>query len=291
MTNGGAGSGERPASDTGPKRPIGPRKHDRRGGDLTALLQAVAARVEVARRLEGNSEEALLRSVVDAAVELFEAEAASISLYDPPTDQLVFAVAAGEQGQGVIGLAIPHGQGVAWYVFSTGQSLALSDVTHDPRFDQQFSQRTGYVPRSIVAVPLIDGERPIGVLEVLDKRDSAAFSLRDVELAGVFAGQAAVAIAATRMERDTHALLTSALRRLGGETLDREGAERIVADATAELGGEDDSRLWALTEQVARLRRADPAQVSLLADLLNVLVRHAEARAQRAGARARRRAP
>ena len=45
------------------------------------------------------------------------------------------------------------------------------------------------------------------MLEVLDKRASAAFSLRDVELASVFARQAAVAIRASRVERDTRALL------------------------------------------------------------------------------------
>ena len=39
----------------------------------------------------------------------------------------------------------------------------------DPRFDRATAERTGYVPRSIAAVPLIDGENTLGVLQVLDK--------------------------------------------------------------------------------------------------------------------------
>ena len=118
---------------------------------------------------------------------LFQAHAASIALFDPPTNRLVFRVAAGEQGSGVLGLSIPTDQGLAGYVFSTGQAIAISDVATDARFGRAFAERTGYVPTSIVAVPLVDGEGTIGVLQVLDKRDSNAFSLRDVELASVFA--------------------------------------------------------------------------------------------------------
>ena len=46
----------------------------------------------------------------------------------------MFEVAAGEQGQGVVGLDIDAGQGVAGYVFSTGQPIALADVASDAAF-------------------------------------------------------------------------------------------------------------------------------------------------------------
>jgi GAF domain-containing protein len=246
-----------------------------------ALLRAVAIRAEAARRILGEPLEALLRSVVDATAALFDAEAASIALFDPETNRLVFRVAAGEQGQGVVGRAIPIDQGVAGYAFSTGQAIALSDVAHDPRFAGGMAAQTGYVPRSLLAVPLVDGDQAIGVLEVLDKREVAAFSLRDVDLAGVFARQAAVAINATRIERDTRSLLATVLVELAGEPGDRaaaaDAADRLVAAAAADLDRGDDTRLWALAERVARLRRADPGQLDLLTELLDVLVRRTEA--------------
>ena len=257
-------------------------------GPLALTLRELAVRVEAARRLSPPSGTAVLRSIVEATVNLFDAEAASLALHDPATDRLVFTIAAGEHGQGVVGLAIDAAQGVAGYVFSTGQPLAISDVSRDARFGRDTAEQTGYVPRSLVAVPLLDDEGTLGVLEVLDRRGGGAFDLRDVELAGVFARQATVAIRSSRIERDTAAILRSVL----GAAADAEAGapggvdgdglafadalDRALGAAVRDLGGVDDDPLWALADQVARLRTADPAQVGLVRDLLEVLVRRAE---------------
>jgi GAF domain-containing protein len=240
------------------------------------LMRAIAARTETARRLDAGAGAAVLRSIVEATVTLFQANAASIALYDPATDRLVFRVAAGEQGAGVIGLSIGTDQGLAGYVFSTGQAIAISDVKNDVRFGRAFAERTGYVPTSIVAVPLTDEQGTIGVLQVLDKKESDAFSLRDVELAAVFARQAAIAISASRIERDTGLLLAEVARQRSGRDLTDEERAAIVDAATAELAAGERSGLWGLADAVGRLRRADPEQVALVADLLAVLATHAE---------------
>ena len=238
-------------------------------------LAAIGRRADVARRLELGGTEAVLRSIVEAAVSLFEAEAASLALFDAPRNVLVFRVAAGAQGQGVVGLEIPPDRGLVGYVFSTGQALAISDVARDPRFGRSFAEQTQYVPRSIVAVPLVDDRGTIGVLEVLDKRTEATFSIRDVELAGVFARQASVAIRASRVERDVAALLAAVLGALAGDDAPPAGVEALVEAAVADVGGPDDP-LWPLVEQVAALRRAAPDQLELVTALLAVLVRQAE---------------
>lgn len=246
-------------------------------------LRAIGLRSDLARRLTPDAGERVLRSVVDATVALFQAEAASIALYDATTDRLVFRVAAGEQGQGVVGLSVPPDQGLVGYVYTSGQALAISDVRADPRFGRAFAESTEYVPRSIVAVPLTDADGTVGVLEVLDKKDEAAFSLRDIELASVFARQAAVAISATRVERDVSELLGTVL---GGLVRSTEptgevaGPDRtvdeLVAAATSELDRDDPSHLWALVEQIARVRTATPDQLALVTDLLGVLGDHAD---------------
>jgi len=254
---------------------------------LRAALRAVALRADAARRLTPPAGTAVLASIVEATVALFGAEAASIALYDATDDRLVFTVAAGEHGQEVVGLAIGPTQGVAGYVFSTGQPMALADVADDARFGRTTAEQTGYVPRSLVAVPLVDDEGTIGVLEVLDKRGDAAFDLHDVELAGVFARQATIAIRATRIERDTAHLLRSVRTALVGDGADLpDGAtgtaadgidvEAVVRAATANLDADDDRALWALADEIARLRAADPGEVDLVRELLAVLVRRAE---------------
>ena len=265
---------------------------DRSMDDATAAraleaVRAIALRLEAGRRLAPPTTTLLLRSIVEATVALFDAEASSIALYDPALGQLVFQVAAGSQGDGVVGLAIGPDQGIAGYVFSTGQPLALSDVANDARFGRAAAEQTGYVPRSVVAVPLLDDEGSIGVLEVLDRRSQAAFDLRDIELASVFARQAAVAIRASRLERDAATLLESALTAIAGAGADPgTDVDAVVADAVAMLAREDDGALWALADEIARLRAADPTELDLVRELLAVLVR----RAERAGdARSRRR--
>lgn len=260
--------------------------------DALALLRAIGERAEIGRRMELGSGEEVLRAVVEATAALFQAEASSIALYDATRDRLVFQVAAGAQGQGVIGLEVPPDQGLVGYVYTTGQAIAIADVQSDPRFGRAFAQMTGYVPRSIVAVPLLDDRGTIGVLEVIDKRNEETFSLRDIELAAVFARQAAVAIRASRVERDVASLLQTvlaalAIRGAAGEATDRsresatgDAVDEIVAAAVGDMEREDQTRLWALVDEVARIRRADPDQVDLLVDLLRVLASRAERRAR-----------
>ncbi|MFN2484466.1 MAG: GAF domain-containing protein [Candidatus Limnocylindria bacterium] len=245
--------------------------------NLPAALEAIRAaarRSLLARRLLSGAEQALLQSIVNTTATLFDAEAASIALFEKDPDRLEFRVAAGPQGAGAIGLSVAPSQGIAGFVYSTGQALALSDVASDPRFDRRTAERTGYVPRSIAAVPLVDGQATIGVLQVLDKRSSPTFSLRDMELLAVFAGQAATAINVARVQRDTASLLRSALASVGDD-LSPEAVDIVVSEATATLDTDPDDPLWRVVEHVAALRRLGDGERALVADILAVIAERA----------------
>src|SRR5512141_1576469 len=149
---------------------------------LTALV-AVAARLSAAERLGRADAEPALRAVADAAAAALGVTAASIALHDPVANRLVFRAAAGAQGEGVIGLSVAPNEGIAGYAFATGQPLAIADVRTDPRFERDTAERTGYVPRSLLAVPLVDDDGTIGVMEWLDRLDGAPFDLNDLEVA------------------------------------------------------------------------------------------------------------
>jgi GAF domain-containing protein len=245
-----------------------------------AALVAVARRSDVARRLSGDAETRLLQSIVDATVRLFDAEAASIALFEQDPDRLEFRVAAGEQGAGAVGLTVPPTQGIAGFVYSTGQALALSDVANDPRFNRDAAEQTGYVPRSIAAAPLLDEHHgSIGVLQVLDKRGSPTFSLQDMELLGVFASQATVAISAAKVQRDTERLLRGVLGRIGPE-LETEQVDALVEAATEGLDADDDAPFWRLVARVERLRSLTDREAALVADILEVVAAHAGDRAR-----------
>ncbi len=239
-----------------------------------AALVAAARHSDVGRRLQGDIETRLLQSIVDATVQLFDAEAASIALFEQDPDRLEFRVAAGEQGAGAIGLTVPPSQGIVGFVYSTGQALSLSDVANDPRFNRGVAEQTGYVPRSIAAAPLLDEQGTVGVLQVLDKRGSPTFSLRDMELLAVFAGQATVAIGAARVQRDTESLLKGVLQQIGPE-LDAEAVEALVAAGTQGLDADDEAPFWRLVDQVSRLRSLTDRETAMLTDVLEVVANHA----------------
>ncbi|MBI4769925.1 MAG: GAF domain-containing protein [Chloroflexi bacterium] len=158
---------------------------------LRRLLQAIEASGHAL--LPGSNRE-LLQSIVDAAARIFGAAAASIALVDETRQVLEFKVSYGVGNENVVGMRVPLDQGIAGYVALTGQPMAISNVQQDARFNQGFAQTTGYVPRSILAMPLLLGDRVIGVMEVLDKINAPSFAMQDMELLGLFARQAAIAI-------------------------------------------------------------------------------------------------
>ena len=158
------------------------------------LRELVLAITATGRALLPSSNDELLRTIVEAAARIFGAAAASIALVDERAGELEFRVAFGAGSESVVGMRIPLDQGIAGYVANTGQPIAISNVQNDPRFARDAAERTGYVPRSILAMPLIVEDRVIGVMEVLDKLNAPSFGMQDMELLSLFARQAALAI-------------------------------------------------------------------------------------------------
>jgi GAF domain-containing protein len=136
----------------------------------------------------------LLQAIVEVARAIFGARASSVFLHDESTDELVFEAVAGEGAGELIGQRFPSSTGVAGWVLVTRQPLVIEELEQDPRFAREAAESTGFVPKGLMAVPLLHEERALGVLEVLDRPTDARFSLAEMELLGLFANQAAIAL-------------------------------------------------------------------------------------------------
>ena len=156
-------------------------------GDLHAAVAAGVLGTEEHYR-------ALLQSIVGVARAIFKAKASSILLLDEETDELVFEAAADEASESLIGRRFPSSTGIAGFVLVSRQPLVIEDVLADPRFSRETAESTGFVPKGLMAVPLLHEERALGVLEVLDRPQDARFTLAEMELLGLFANQAAIAL-------------------------------------------------------------------------------------------------
>ncbi len=191
------------------------------------LHDAVAAGVLA----DDATHRALLGSIVEVARSIFGARAASVLLLDEATGELVFEAVVGEGEDTLVGRRFPAGTGIAGWVLATRQPLVLADVASDPRFSADTAKSTGFVPKGIMAVPLLHGEDALGVLEVLDRPADARFRIEEVDLLGLFGIQAAAALALLRRARLAAAVLENA----GGDL-------RAVAQIASRVAGRGDDR-------------------------------------------------
>jgi GAF domain-containing protein len=188
------------------------------------LQAAVAAGVFGAE----NDYRALLHSVVEVARAIFRAKASSIFLFDEETDELVFEAVAGEGADTLVGKRFPSSTGIAGWVLVTGQPLVIEDVGADPRHSREVAESTGYVPKGLMAVPLLHEDRSLGVLEVLDRPQDSRFTSKEMELLTLFAHQAAIAVDLLQRAR-------RAQQAVGGT-----GSKAVLARLAAKLEQRDD---------------------------------------------------
>jgi signal transduction histidine kinase len=144
----------------------------------------------------------LLERVMEESKEVAQAEACSLMLYDEPLQQLYFHVALGEEGDQQLlkrEIRLSIDEGIAGAAAKTRQSISVEDVRADSRFYRAADERTHFETRSILAVPLLDHDELIGVVEVLNKRGGGAFSEADLRVMEIFCSLVAAAIANARL--------------------------------------------------------------------------------------------
>ncbi len=130
------------------------------------------------------------------------AEASSIILYDGERDDLYFHVALGESGDQERlkqEVRLKLGQGIAGATAQSRTSINVKNAQEDERFFRSADDTSNFQTRSLLAVPMVDHDRLVGVLEVLNKIDGDYFSTLDMRVMEMFAGLAATAITNARL--------------------------------------------------------------------------------------------
>jgi len=141
--------------------------------------------------------EELLRMLMDTAAEITGAEAGSVLLLDRATGELIFKVATGEGGVKLSDIRLKSGEGIAGWVAQTGKPAMANDVRSDDRHTNLTDNISGFVTKSVLAVPMISGENIIGVIEAVNKK-RGIFDESDLSALNSFAEFASVAISNAR---------------------------------------------------------------------------------------------
>jgi len=110
---------------------------------------------------------------------LCRAERASLFLVDSERGELWLRVAQ-EEGGVPVDVRIPIGTGIAGRVARRGVAEIVADAYSDPDFNREVDQRTGFVTRSVLAVPLHDTAGEVfAVGQLLNRIDGRAFDTDD----------------------------------------------------------------------------------------------------------------
>lgn len=154
---------------------------------------------EVGRTLASSLHlDRVLASIMAQVDEMLQAEAASLMLTDPGTGDLVFQLALGDKSSEVKPFRVPKGKGIAGQVAETGKPLVIADAAKDKRHFKGVDEKTQFITRNILCVPLILHDQVVGVVQVLNKK-AGEFTQRDIDLMTSIASYAAIAIENARL--------------------------------------------------------------------------------------------
>lgn len=197
---------------------------------LGVQLARIASEIGPALVPPGHQE--LLTSITATARKLFGAEACSIAKLSEDETELVFCAATGGADSKIVGSRLPASDGIAGWVTMTGQPLAVERVAEDPHWAAGFAASMGYLPQSMLAVPMETPRGVIGVIEVLDAMPETG---HDIELLSLFATQAALAIESARAFNDLgRALFEAAASAVAGSGMSDDGLSAALDDVAAQ---------------------------------------------------------
>ena len=237
------------------------------------LMRRYERLMQVSRHLNSTLDlDTLLKRILDAATELTEVEEASILLLDPATGELRFEAASDLSRAEMEAIPVPMKGSVAGWVVTHGEPVLVEDARSDSRWFARVDKTTKFFTRNLLAVPMNLQNKPIGVVEAINKRDDLTWTDDDVNTLSALADQAAIAIQNARLFQQSdfiaemvHELRTplAALKASTSLLLRPSFPEDMREDIVLTMQQETD-RLAALTTDFLDLARLESGRTRLV---------------------------
>ena len=173
--------------------------------------------------------ESVLNNAMKWAEEFINAEASSIYELDEEKDELFIRLARGEKKTPIKDIRLKRGEGISGWVIETGLPIVIHDVSKDKRFNNKFDRLTGFHTRSMICVPLVLKGKPIGVIQVLNKKSEEPFSEADLEILTSMSQQIAVAMENAKLYQRLEEKFELTARELKGTQEKLIRSERLAA--------------------------------------------------------------
>ncbi len=140
----------------------------------------------------------VLRLAMQGINEIIKAEAGSLLLLDETTNDLVFRMSLHGDVRQTAPLKLQIGQGIAGWVVKQGEPVLVRDVSGDPRYFREASEKFGLECRSILCVPIVIRDYVIGAIELINKLHGE-FTDEDLELLSSMAATIGIALENARL--------------------------------------------------------------------------------------------
>ncbi|MCL5773393.1 MAG: GAF domain-containing protein [Firmicutes bacterium] len=137
----------------------------------------------------------LLAKIIDCCKDICSSDKASILLLDESRNELYFKQTSGSMGEDIRRIRIPlNEKSIAGWSLIHRETVKIDDVSTDPRHYKGVDEATGYETKTLLAVPVMWGDRCFGVVEAVNKLKEPVFTDADADNLKILAQQAAVAI-------------------------------------------------------------------------------------------------
>jgi Nif-specific regulatory protein len=164
-------------------------------GDMNSIgLDKLKTLIEINGRINANYSDvnATLVYILESAMRLVECESSSLLLVNKEDGTLRFVVALGPKGAEAKNIPVEK-KSIAGWVAANNKYLILNNVSEDPRFFSEVQEKTGYVSRTMIAIPMRVKNTCIGVIELINKTGKRGFTQNDLEILELLANQASIA--------------------------------------------------------------------------------------------------
>jgi GAF domain-containing protein len=154
--------------------------------DLTRLRRAVRSLKELQDSLEtitaASDPQMIIDHILMLALAAIDSENGSLLLVDEENQDLVFVGVQGPFKEQINGFRMAPNEGIAGWVVANRRAELVPDVRLEPRWSPIVDRTTGFSTTSLLCVPLIDGERVLGAIEVVNTRSGTPFTEEDLRI-------------------------------------------------------------------------------------------------------------
>jgi len=141
----------------------------------------------------------LLTTITGIVTTELHCEECSVLLYDEENNEFEFFSAFGETGMTLVSERFPADKGIAGRALKERKSQIVNDVQRDPDFYGNIDKEHDFKTKSILAVPLIAGEEPVGILNAINKIETKFFDKEDDQILSAIADEIALAVKHARL--------------------------------------------------------------------------------------------